>query len=214
MSPPLPRPAAIDLPESVARDVALAALAARVRAGDEAAFEELFRACFARLATLAFAFVKSREVAEELVQDTLLRVWRERATWDVRGSVRAYLYAALRHRAISHLRKAMVQSRLQDEAVAVSLQGGSFTWAEGGTSASPLPAADARVEAEELRVAIGRAVAELPDRCREAFVLARQHELSHAEVAAIMGTSVRTVENHVAKARAHLRVRLAAWLSG
>ena len=176
-----------------------AALAARVRQGDEAAFEQLFRAYFARLATLAFAFVKSREVAEELVQDALLRVWRDRASWDVRGSVRAYLYAAVRHRAISYLRRPHVAAEVPDDVLPMM------------SSASPSP--DVAIEARELDVAIRQAVSELPDRCREAFVLTRQHELSYAEVAGIMGTSVRTVENHVAKARAHLRVRLAAWLS-
>lgn len=190
------------------------ALAVRLRAGDESAFEELFRAYFGRLATLAFAFVKSREVAEELVQDTLLRVWRERTTWEVRGSVRSYLYAAVRHRAISHLRKVRVETRVQDDAIATALHGAGGAWEEGGRFASEVPAADSRVETQELREAIARAVAELPDRCREAFVLSRQHELSHAEVAAIMGTSVRTVENHVAKARAHLRCRLSPWLKG
>lgn len=178
------------------------ALAIRVRAGDEAAYETLFRRYFARLATLAFAYVRSRDIAEELVQDTLLRVWQERARWDVRGSVRAYLYAAVRHRAISHLRKLRVETK-----TAALYESGWNT-----TFATHVPAADADLTAAELRDAIARAVAELPDRCREAFILTRQHDLAHAEVAAITGTSVRTVENHVAKARAHLRRRLAPWL--
>jgi len=72
--------------------------------------------------------------------------------------------------------------------------------------------ADAEFDAAELQTAIDAALAELPNRCREAFVLSQQHDLSHAEVSGIMGTTVKTVENHVNKARGYLRRRLAAWL--
>ena len=110
-----------------------AALAARVRAGDGAAFETLFREYFARLASLAYSYVRSREIAEELVQDTLLSIWKGRAAWDVEGHVRQYLYAAVRHRAISHLRKVKVATRVEDEATSASMHG--IGW--GGAFGSP-----------------------------------------------------------------------------
>lgn len=185
------------------------ALAKRVREGDGAAFEALFRAYFPRLASLAFAYVKSRETAEDLVQDTLLRVWQQRSTWEVRGSVRSYLYSAVRHRAISHLRKVRVAARVEENATAASIHGSGW----GGAFGSRVPAADTEVEAAELQAAIERAIAELPDRCREAFALSRQHDLTHAEIAEIMGTAVKTVESQINKARVHLRRRLAPWLS-
>ncbi len=203
------RTLAPDTPDVDAPDLD-SALAARVREGDGAAFEALFRAYFASLASLAFAYVKSRETAEELVQDILLRVWQERSTWEVRGSVRSYLYAAVRHRAISHLRKVRVATRVEEDATAASIHG--IGW--GGAFGSQVPAADAELEAAELHAAIERAIAELPDRCREAFALSRQHDLTHAEIAEIMGTAVKTVENQVNKARTHLRRRLTPWLNG
>ncbi|MCR4339815.1 MAG: RNA polymerase sigma-70 factor [Gemmatimonadaceae bacterium] len=185
-------------------------LAMRVRASDGAAFEALFRAYFARLASLAFAYVKSRETAEELVQDTFLRIWETRSTWEVTGNVRSYLYAAVRHRAINHLRKARVGARVEENAAASSAHGEGW----GGAFGLRVPAADAELETAELHAAIERAISELPDRCREAFALSRQHDLSHAEIAAIMGTAVKTVENQITKARTHLRRRLSPWLNG
>src|SRR2546423_12743163 len=70
-----------------------AALVARIRAGDEAACEVLFRAYHVPLWRFAYGYVHSREVAEELVQDVFCTLWGERSTWDVRVSVRAWLYA-------------------------------------------------------------------------------------------------------------------------
>lgn len=186
-----------------------AALVVRVRTGDASAFEILFRAYYPKLASLAYGYVKSREIAEELVQDTLLRVWEDRASWDVRGSVSSYLYAAVRHRAISHLRRVRVATHFEDDAAAASRHEPG-----AGVFASRVPAADEGLEEADLQAAVDRAVGELPARCREAFLLSRQHQLSHAEIATTMGTSIKTVENQIIKARKHLRDRLAPWIEG
>lgn len=186
-------------------------LVERVRAGDEVAFETLFRTYFAPLASLAHTYVRSREIAEELVQDVLLRVWEGRATWEVHGTLRVYLYAAVRHRAINHLRKRRVADRV-DRAAADAASDDGVGW--GGAFAALAPPPDAALETTELEAAVERAIAELPERCRETFVLSRRHELGQAEIAAVMGTSIKTVQAQMYKARQVLRRRLAAWLEG
>ena len=57
-----------------------------------------------------------------------------------------------------------------------------------------------------------RAVAELPPRCRQAFLLRRHRELSYAEIARIMQITPKTVEIHIGLALKTLRRRLADWL--
>ena len=84
-------------PEQTAAPEGDESLVRRVRAGDPEAFETLFRTYYPKLASLAYAFVKSRQVAEEIVQDALLRVWEQRESIEIRGPVRSYLYAAVRH---------------------------------------------------------------------------------------------------------------------
>jgi len=66
-------------------------LVPRIRRGDESAFELLYLAHHDELWRFAYAYVRSRDVAEELVQDVFLAVWGTRATWEVNTRVRAWL---------------------------------------------------------------------------------------------------------------------------
>ena len=72
---------------------------AAVRAGEPAAFEALFHAYHAPLCTFAHRYLGARDLAEEIVQEVFLFVWERRETWDVRTSVRSYLFTAVRNAA-------------------------------------------------------------------------------------------------------------------
>ncbi|MBI2615354.1 MAG: sigma-70 family RNA polymerase sigma factor, partial [Gemmatimonadetes bacterium] len=74
------------------------------------------------------------------------------------------------------------------------------------------PPADRDLLEQEMDVALAQAVAQLPDRCREAFELSRLHGLKYAEIAQVLEISVKTVEAQMGKAIRVLRERLAPWL--
>ncbi len=78
-----------------------AELVARIRAGDEGGCEALYVAHHGPLWRFAYGYVRSAEIAEELVQEVFLALWRNRADWEVSGSVRAWLYGAVRNRALN-----------------------------------------------------------------------------------------------------------------
>jgi RNA polymerase sigma-70 factor (ECF subfamily) len=147
------------------------------------------------------------EAAEELVHDIFLGIWANRATWALRGPLRAYLLGALRNRMLNLERRDRLSRRwaadaasgCRDEVVARPLVG-------------RVAAADESVRAAELRDAIAGAVRSLPARCREAFRLSREQQLSHQEIAACMGVSVGTVEVQIGRALAALRKQLAEWI--
>jgi RNA polymerase sigma-70 factor (ECF subfamily) len=169
----------------------------RLRQSDHAAFEALFREHYASLVGVAERMLRRRETAEEIVQDVLLEIWRRRETLVIEESPRAYLFRATRNRALNAIR----HERLVDR---------SAHLVRGETlSAPPTSAGAAESEIEE---AVRAAVAELPDRCREVFELSRGSGLRYAEIAAVMGISVKTVEAQMGKALRTLRTRLAAWL--
>jgi len=69
------------------------------------------------------------------------------------------------------------------------------------------------LRAAELAAAIERAIAQLPPRCREAYLLRRQHHLSYAEIARVMGIAPKTVEIQIGAALKALRASLADWLA-
>jgi RNA polymerase sigma-70 factor (ECF subfamily) len=173
------------------------ALIARIRQGDERAFDELFRSAYAQLVGAANVVLRDPAVAEEIVQDVMLELWRRRETLVVEDSLRAYLYRATRNRALNHVRHLAVQRRGEPQL--------------RGESAAP-PRADARLTAGEIQVALRDAIHDLPDRCREIFEMSRVQGLKYAEIAEILGISVKTVEAQMGKALRILRERLAAWL--
>lgn len=184
------------------RAAADAALVARVRRGDAAALEELFRAYATPLRTFAARLVAEREVAHEIVQDVFLAIWAQRATWVVTGSVSTYLFQAIKHRALNVVRREHIHRRFETGAVS----GVVAEWL--GTKP---PSADALAQSRELAEAVQRAVDRLPSRVRAVFRLARHEERSYAEIAAKLGISVGTVERDMAKAVDALRRELAAW---
>src|SRR6266480_1697753 len=74
---------------------------------DIAAFEALFRTHYSPLCDYVYGYVRSRAVAQELVQDLFLRLW-ERAGTPASTLAAAYLYTAARNRAVDHLRREQV----------------------------------------------------------------------------------------------------------
>ncbi len=173
------------------------ALLARVRVGDHVAFEQLFRRYAEPLYECAYGYVGSRDAAQEIVQQLFVTLWERRRVWEVSGSVATYLYRATRNGSLNALRDG--RRRLEFRA-------------------SVLDAADAvapRIEQDlaalELAQAVGKVVARLPERCREVFRLNRYHHLTYAEVAQVLGLSVKTVEIHMARALKELRLRLGGW---
>ena len=168
-----------------------AAWIARIRAGDEAAFERLFRAYYEPLCRHVVGYLGNRDVAEDVVQSVFARIWDDRGHWAV-SDLRHYLYAAVGRGAISHLRRAAVRRRVAPLLTLAALD-------------HTAPAADAAFEAEELRRRLERAIAALPPRTRAAFVLSRDEGLSYDEVASRMAISPKTVGVHIARALTALR---------
>jgi RNA polymerase sigma-70 factor, ECF subfamily len=171
-----------------------------IRAGNRATFEELFRKYYDQLVAFGSRLVGSTETAEEIVQEVFLAIWRHRERGDAPPeNIPAYLFGAVRKSATSHLRHLHVHQRWQDR-VALG---------EDLPSVGVAPAADAETRFNEVIAAVRLAVDELPPRCRQAFLLRRQHGLSYAEIAQVMGIAPKTVEVQIGAALRTLRARLA-----
>lgn len=169
----------------------------RLRRGDDAAYEAIFRQWYAPMVATTSALLRDRGPAEEVVQDVLLELWRRRESLTFETSLRAYLFQSARNRALNYLRRQRVEAR------------GESTIAAG----LPTPeAADSEVREGELNVAIQEAIAGLPDRCREVFELSRVRGLKYTEIATELGISVKTVEAQMGKALRVMREKLAPWL--
>jgi RNA polymerase sigma-70 factor (ECF subfamily) len=180
-------------------DAAERELVARVQAGESQAFGSVYRQYHRALVGFVAGYVESADVAEEIVQDLLCRIWEQRARWEVRGTVRAYLYLAARNRVFNHVRRRKVAAAWEREAREDLARSGM---GEGAGEA------DARVRGADLVAATRCAVAALPARCREVYELRHVHHLSRPEIAEAMGISVKGVEIQLTNALKRLRAAL------
>ena len=181
-------------------------LVLRIAAGDESACEALYLAYRAPLWRFAYGYVKSREVAEELVQEVFLSLWRNRGDVEARTCIRAWLYAAVRNHALNHLRHERIVTRLSERAAnGRTEQHGERHGSEGSIAmGAPSPDAQLTVEAKELDEAIARAIAVLPERRRLAMTLRWKHDLSPMEIARVLGTTPESVRVLLTRARQEL----------
>jgi RNA polymerase sigma-70 factor (ECF subfamily) len=170
---------------------ALAALASRIRLGDERAFEQLFRDTYPRLARVAAAYVDGDGVAD-VVAELFVAIWNRRAEW-APTDVEAFLYRAVRNRALNQLRGEARELRRRN------------TYHDDSPSAlAPVMLTDD----DDLRsVAVRLAVTELNARQRELAVLRWQEGRTPAEIAELLGVTVRSVTSLQDRTLAFLRRR-------
>ncbi|MEX2374388.1 MAG: sigma-70 family RNA polymerase sigma factor [Dehalococcoidia bacterium] len=170
-----------------------AALACRVAQGDTRALEELVERYWTPLAAYAGRMLDDQPLGEDVVQRLFGTIWKNRREW-APGSVKAYLFQCTRNLAIDEIRRR--DSRQRREA--------DFGVGDRPSVRGP----DAVMSSRSRRDAIEAAIQALPERRREAFVLAYLRQLSYQEVSDIMGISTKTVGHHISAALGELRGRL------
>jgi RNA polymerase sigma-70 factor (ECF subfamily) len=165
---------------------------------DRELFESLFRTHYQELCLFANRFVKDYEVSREIVQDCYIRLWEKRESIDPSKPVKSYLSTSVRNTCLNWLRDhRKFNANLLD--------------IEGLVQDSGTYQADRLVEGE-IREGIQNAIQELPERCREVFVLNRYENLKYQEIADRLHISLKTVETQMSKALSHMRVRLKEYL--
>ncbi len=177
-----------------------AVLVERIRAGDDAAFEHVVRTYFTPLVRFGTTFLGAYDAAEDLVQEVLCRVWQQGAAWQPQGSIRAYLFAAVRNRALNALEHRAVEARFEVET--------RDTLAVDGAGASYAMSTQSARDDDDAAVALRRAVRGLNARQRDALRLRYEERLTVPEVARVLGVSVKAAENLLARAVHALRATL------
>lgn len=161
--------------------------------------ESAFQAYYVELCEYVLRLVGSAEAAQELVQELFLRLWATRGPRDAIRLSRPYLYVAARNTALKYLRHRRVAAAWVDRA-----------------SREPAPPPDTPEDLclrRELDDAVQRAIAGLPDRCRQVFVFRRRDQLSYHEIAERLGVSLGTVKSHMWRATVLLKEKLAPYLA-
>ena len=168
------------------------ALVERCRQGDLGAFEEVYRAHSGRLYSVAFRMVGNAADAEDLLQEIFLAAHRKLESFRGESALGTWLYRLAVNLCLDYLR---------------SRTGRAISVTDALDDEHPLPDNESRSLAERTvtKMDLERALAQLPEGCRMAFVLHDIEGLEHREVAEAMGIAEGTSKSQVHKARLRLR---------
>ncbi len=181
-------------------------LMAHVQGGDEGAFAALMERWERPVKAVIARLVFNTSEAEDLAQETMVRVWQQREKFRAGAEFRPWIFAIAVNLARNRL-------RWWRRRPGVSLDEWSETQrSEDRGQTSEQPRGAAGLEAAERAEAVRAAIAALPLELREAIVLFEYEEMSHAEIAAVVGATPKAVETRIHRAREKLRVVLRRWV--
>jgi len=178
---------------------------AQVQAGDHAAFQALVERHSLSLFRVAYRMTGSESDAEEIVQETFLRAYQQRKSFEARSNIGTWLYRIAVNGSIDLLRKrkrhdAHLEPLDSDEPSAPVL-----------SLASSSPAADRLVYSAQLSKRVAGILEQLSSVERAAFILRHYEELSTEEIAQSLGLSSNAAKQAVFRAVQKMRKALEAW---
>ena len=172
-------------------------LADHIRQGDGVAYEVLFERHGGAAFSLAYRMCGRRTLAEDIVQEAFLSLWRGRGFDPARGSVRSWVLAAVRHRALDSFRHQTAKAGrdVHDDIAAESLVADEHT--------------DAQVHREDDAQQVRGALIELPAEQRQVIELAYYGGFTHSEIAGMLDLPAGTVKGRMRLGLTKLRLSLA-----
>lgn len=176
-------------PQGRSADVALVD---RCRRGELGAFEELYRAHAGRLYGLACRMLGNQADAEDLLQEIFLSAHRKLDTFRGEAALGTWLYRLAMNQILDHVRSRAARAGQQTDGM-------------DDTGALPDAGSHRLAERAIARIDLERAIAELPEGCRAAFVLHDVEGLEHRDVGEVLGIAEGTSKSQVHKARLRLR---------
>lgn len=169
-------------------------LALLVRAGDHAAFTEIFNRYSAILYAHAYNKLREENDARDVVQEMFINLWAKKENLDAANNLSGYLYTAVRNGIFNLIKHKKITSAYAE----------SFTSLNEETEVIT----DYLVREKQFAAIIANEIAALPPRMREIFELRQKEHLSNREIAQKLGLAESTVADQMKKALKTLRVRL------
>ena len=181
----------------------------RVQRGDATAFEDLILLWQDRLVTLLWHQTGDHALAEDLAQETFLRVYRSRASYRPTARFSTWLYTIALNAAKDARQRA---HRRREHGIPTSVSASSSAVALDALAidaSGRLPTRQA--DRHELQAVVQRALADLNEHQRTAVLLSKFEQCSHEEIAEAMGLTVPAVKSLLFRARENLRVALSPY---
>jgi len=166
-------------------------LIALIRENDLGAFERIYNKYWSKLYLSAYNIIRDRQIAEDITQEVLVNLWMKRANLQL-TSLNAYLYTSVRYQVFNVIRSGKVRAdRFNKLEELFSSNGGEDLLSE-----------------KDINRLLEQGIAELPEKCRQIFIMSRKEHLSTKEIAERLGIAPKTVENQLTVALNRLRKTL------
>lgn len=164
-----------------------------VKEDDRKAFEELYRRYWFFLLEYACKPLRSRDKAQDIVQEIFISLYQRRKSIELAVSLKAYLGKALKFKILNEYRAQLVRDKYQRSLFVASNCRYDFT---------------SSCELKELEQTINKSVCLLPAKYKKTFLLSRQENLSYKAISGELDIPVSTVEKHIIKALKLIRHNL------
>jgi RNA polymerase sigma-70 factor (ECF subfamily) len=166
----------------------------RLKTGEEAAYELLFKEYYTLLVAFANKYLHDLEDSKEMVQDLFVNLYEKREHLEINSSLKSYLFRSVHNRSLNLINSQKIRDKY---AAHINL-----------TTDIKENRLEEEVNKTELEHALYIAIGELPPKCKEIFKLNRFEGFSNAEIAERLKLSKRTVETQISKALKILRTKL------
>lgn len=156
--------------------------------GTEQVFKKVFENEYENLCRYALSYLGDEHMAEDVVQNTFIKIWEKKRELLNNDQIKYYLVTAVRNNCISELRKNKTNKITEYTTLA---------------EPEPEPFFSKMLQQEmdsERKEKIVNALDKLPPRCREVFLLIKLHSMSYKQAAETLDISIKTVENQMGKA--------------
>lgn len=167
----------------------------RLNAGSYDSFKLLYDQWVARLYQFVLKIVKSESTAQDIVQDTFVKVWENHETINPEHSFKSFLFTIAYHRIADEFRKQLRNSLMPDYI--------TFT-----SSMVSYNEAEQNLSLEEFIRQLEKAKTKLSPRQRQVFEMSKEQNLSHSEIEKLMGISNQAVRNLLTAAMKTIRQEL------
>jgi RNA polymerase sigma-70 factor, ECF subfamily len=188
------------------------ALASRIARGDDGAFMTVYDRYGDMLFGTALRFFRDRDTAADIVQETMLAVWRRSDQYDPdHGSLGAWMLGIARNRSIDRLRAEARRPKVvrpAAEAVGGSDASEPLAWTGLALVAEDRDEPATEADRRWVRALLATTMSEMRAEERDVLVLAYDHGLSPSEIAERLGVPIGTVKSRTRRALAGLRDRL------
>jgi RNA polymerase sigma-70 factor (ECF subfamily) len=179
----------------------------RVKAGDQSAFKAIVERYQRRVINVGYRFLGNREDAEDVAQETFLKVYLSAKSYKPRAKLFTYLYTIVTRLALNRLRK---KKRLRWFSLDQLERNGEVGIGQE-VPADPADQPDQSLERAEREAIVRRALDALPAAQKTAVILSRYEGLSYKQIAEVMELSVSAVESKLHRAKQTLRKKLNAY---